>query len=339
MSMRSDRAKAAILKALDEIGEAGASRITARLAAMGVNLQPRTVRFYLLRMDKQGLTRFMSRRRGRVITDRGREELQHANVMQKVGFVAARIDTLSYSMSFDRRAGEGSLITNTVLVKNRDFGRSLHNMEPVFAAGLGMGNRVAVAMEGQTLGGAQVPRGQVAIATVCSMSVNGILLKEGIPAASRFGGLLEMRKGKPLRFVQLMEYRGSTADPLELFIRAGMTEVRQCAETGSGIIGASFREVPGVASAEVRSIRNRLASLGLGGILTVGEPNRPLLGVPVAEGKAGMIVAGGLNPVAALHEAGVPVVIDSLSGFEDYGTFVPFAEIATMGRRRIPYVE
>jgi repressor of nif and glnA expression len=48
----------AILKALEEIGRpAGAARIRERLLASGGRLQPRTVRFYLLELDREGMTR------------------------------------------------------------------------------------------------------------------------------------------------------------------------------------------------------------------------------------------------------------------------------------------
>ncbi len=55
--------------------------------------------------------------------------------------------------------------------------------------------------------------------------------------SSRFGGLLEVRDREPVRFIDVIEYRGTTVDPLELFIGAGVTRVAQCAATGSGIIG------------------------------------------------------------------------------------------------------
>ena len=59
-------AKLAILKALKSIrGPAGAARIRHQLLARGLDLQPRTVRFYLLQTDQEGLTQPVSRRAGR----------------------------------------------------------------------------------------------------------------------------------------------------------------------------------------------------------------------------------------------------------------------------------
>jgi repressor of nif and glnA expression len=318
-------AKLAILKALREIHKpAGATRIQEQLLADGLELRPRTVRFYLLRLDREGLTRFVSRRAGRELTDKGRQELECANVIRKVGFIGSRIDSLVYRMTYDLHAGAGAIVANVALIPRDALVRALEVMRPVFIRRLGMGAKLAIAQEGENFGGALVPADRIALGTVCSVTANGILLKHGIPVASRFGGLVEIQDGKPVRFVALIEYSGTTLDPLEAFIRARMTHVRECVQTTSGVIGVSFREVPTVAVADVRRIREQMERQGLDGILAVGSPNQPLFGIPVAEGRTGLIVKGGLNPVAALHEANVPVTFHSLAEIEDIARFADF---------------
>lgn len=325
---RGERAKVSILKALQELqGPVGGTKLMERLGAMGLVMQPRTIRFYLQQMDQDGLTQFVSRRRGRRITERGLEELAHANVIEKVGFVAARVDTMGYKMSFSNRRGKGTIITNIALVDRRVLGMALREIESVFAAGYGMGSRLAVADGGERLGEVATPEGLAAIGTVCSVTVNGILLKEGIPVTSRFGGLVEIRDGQPLRFVELIEYAGSTVDPLEAFIKAGMTRVRDCVRAGTGVVGASFREIPSVALGDMVRIQRDMEASGLGGVLMLGKPNRPLLDVPVAEGRTGVIVIGGLNPVAAVYEAGIRVTMSSLAGLEDYSSFGSYKDV------------
>ena len=37
----------------------------------------------------------------------------------------------------------------------------------------------------------------------------------------------------------------------------------------------------------------------------VGRPNQPLLDIPVGYGRVGIILAGGLNPLAAAEEIGI----------------------------------
>ncbi len=65
--------------------------------------------------------------------------------------------------------------------------------EPVFEAGYAMGRMIALLLAGEQVGQMAVPEGTVGIATVCSITVNGVLVAHGIPTHSRFGGLLELR--------------------------------------------------------------------------------------------------------------------------------------------------
>ena len=328
MTAKSETTNVAMLKVLAGAnGPMGASRLASALLTMGLDLRPRTIRLYLLRLDEQGFTKLISRRRGRVITERGRQELARANVINKVGMIGAKVDTLGYRMTFNPSDGKGTIIINVCTVRAEDFARALAEMRPTFSRDLAMGSKIIVARGGETLGNAQVPGNSVAIGTVCSVTLNGILLHEGIPVISRFGGLLEMRDWKPVRFVEAIEYRGSSLDPLEAFIQADMTRVADAARKGSGVIGASFREVPSVAVDDIWRIRRQVRAHGLGDILAIGKPNQPLFDIPVSEGYSGMVVLGGLNPAAAVHEAGIGVSIRSLAGLQSFDALTTIDEV------------
>jgi hypothetical protein len=199
-----------------------------------------------------------------------------------------------------------------------------------------MGRFVAVARPGEALGRIRAADGQFAVGTVCSVSINGILLADGIPAISRFAGLLEIAERQPVRFTEMIYYDGTSLDPLEVFINGRMTTVREAARTGNGIIGASFREIPAVAVPRVRKICGKLAQIGLGGLLVVGKPNRPLLEVPVQEGRAGLVVLAGLNPLAAVQEAGIPTQNRALTTLFEFERLVSFRELPALVRGLAP---
>lgn len=313
----------AILRALHELNRpAGGKQICDQLLLAGIRVRPRTIRLRFNEMDREGLTRLVSRRSGRELTELGREELLRTNVVQKIGFVAAKIDTLVCRMTFDgdRGGGQGTIVANVSRIPRYALSRAMEIMKIVFARKLTMGTRLRLSPKGPSSGRSE-------IATVCSVTLNGILLKKGIPVSSRFGGLLEIHENCPLRFVEIIEYRGTTLDPLEIFIQAHMTSVRECAKTGSGLIGASFREFPSVALPEVLKVKGMMEKAGLGGILLVGRPGQPLLDVPVGEGLTGMIVVAGLNAIAALREEGIEVKLQSMAGLEDFGAFSPFEDL------------
>jgi HTH-type transcriptional regulator, global nitrogen regulator NrpRI len=336
---RSTRARLAILKALEELGgSAGASKILEMLQGTGLQLQERTIRFHLQKLDHDGLTRFVAKHAGRLITENGKRELARQTVMHKIGFVASKMDELGYRMSLNPETGAGTVVANAAIINKRDLSRSLHFMQPVFTSGLTLGDRVAIKMWGERAGTVSVPRGKIIVSTICSVTINGVFLKAGIPVVSRFGGLMEMENGAPKRFLELTEYHGTSIDPHKVFIKANMTSVGQCAASGSGVLCVSFREFPSVAIDTVRKLNAALHRINCNGILAVGMPNRPLYDIPVGEGRTGVITLDGLNPIAALHEAGVPVEISPLSGLEELASYVPFSNIASMGQRNI-YME
>ncbi len=308
----------------------GATRIAREIQGYGINLSQRTVRYYLAWTDRNGFTEKLGRR-GRMITPAGMKEVSESFVFEKVGLVVCRIDELSYRMTFSPERLAGSIILNTSTVKNEDVGRAVKQIASAFEAGLGMGRFVVMGDAGHQLGDFVVPEGRTAIGTVCSVTINGIFLNAGIPVTSRFGGLLEVREGQPVRFTQLINYDGTTLDPLEIFIKGGMTSVGKVAETGSGIVGASFRELPTVALRPAEKLRRKLEDIGLGAIMVIGKPGQPLLDIPVCEGRTGMIVRAGLNPLAACQEVGIQtdnLVMGMLFEFEE---LVPFERLRLLG--------
>lgn len=163
------------------------------------------------------------------------------------------------------------------------------------------------------MGDITIPEGKIGLATLCSIVVNGVLLKHGIPIDSKFGGILQLKNGEPLRFVELIHYSGSSLDPSEIFIRGKMTSVNDVARNGEGKILANFREIPALSRPLVEDLIAGFREAGINGILAVGEVGKELAQTNVDINKAGMILVGGLNPVAAAHEKGFDVENKAMS--------------------------
>lgn len=295
----------------------GSQAIAAALALSGIEMSERAVCNYLAQADALGWTVNLGRQ-GRRLTLEGLREIESALAVDKVGFVAAKVDALAFQMDFDLVRRKVRVVMNIATVSLRDAYPALKVVQETFRAGLGMGILACVALPGETIGTFTTPPHTVAIGTVCSVTINGILLKAGIVAHARSGGLLELENGTPKRFTQIITYDGSTLDPLEVFSCSHMTSVQRVAASGNGIIGAGFREIPAVALAEARRIARLAEQAGLGGVLAFGHPNQPLLDVPVLHGRVGLVLAGGLNPIAAVAEAGIPITGSAMSTLTDY---------------------
>lgn len=322
-----ERKVLAILRVLSETQEPlGARLIAQRLKGYGVDLGERAVRYHLKLMDERGLTTLVGRD-GRMITERGIEEAGDALVGDKVGFAITRIELLTFRTDFNWDEGKGVIPVNVSFFPKRKFSRALDIMKPIFAAGLCVSDRVAVAQEGQQLGDLTVPEGHTGLATVCSIVINGTLLKAGIPMDSRFGGILQMRNRKPMRFVELLSYSGSSLDPSEVFIRARMTSVRSAAKDGNGKILANFREIPAVCQPIVERVTNRLKEIGIDGLFVMGKTSEPVCEIPVELNKIGMVLIGGMNPVAAAEELGIEAQNHGMSTVMEYNKLKGVLEI------------
>lgn len=316
----------AILRILAESDEPlGARNIAVELEKYGTSLSERQVRYHLQIMDERGLTRSVGQS-GRVLAEKGQDELANGLVSEKVGFVVAKIDRLAYATTLDVHTGEGDVVLNVSLVSADDLPKALEVMKPVMVSGLCISDLVTLAQEGEHLG-EKVPPGMVAIGTVCSVTLNGILLRHHIPVESKFGGLLEMREGKPFRFTELVSYAGTSLDPLQIFITGRLTSAYEAALTGNGMVGAGFREIPAIALPRAMQLIDEIEEFGLGGVLAMGRPSQPLLDLPVGLERAGLVVVGGLTPLAAAAEHGIEVVNKAMSTTCDIALLRPIGEL------------
>lgn len=322
-----ERKVIAILRILSQSNESlGARVISHHLKNHGVELTERAVRYHLKLMDERGFTESMGRD-GRLITRLGLEELESALVGDKVGFVASKTELLAYQTELDIDKRQGKVPVNISFFPEKQFGKAIEAMKRVFRAGICVSELVAVAHHGENLGGITVPQGKIGLATICSVIINGALLKAGIPVEYKFGGILQIKNRKPLRFVELILYSGSSLDPAELYIASKMTSVGQAARKGEGRILANFREIPAMCQLAAEKVVARLREVNIDGLLKMGEVSKSLCGVPVELNRVGMILIGGLNPVAAVVESGIEVENRAMSTVMDYQEMIRFWDL------------
>ena len=317
----------AILKVLSESSEPLGSITIARLLEKdGVFLSERGVRYHLKITDERGFTR-PGGRDGRMITPLGRQEVKEALVQQHLGLVRDKLELLAYQTTFDPVKRAGLLAINTSIIDSDKFKKALAAMKEAFRAGLCVSELVATAKAGENLGSVVVPEGKIGFATVCGASINGVLLKAGVPTEFRFGGVLEIRNSAPRRFVAITEYSGTSTDPSEQFIQAKMTGVGLVARTGNGKILGAFRTIPAPAREVVEEKAALLKEIGIGGIYALGSISEPLCQIPVAMNRVGVIQLGGLNPVAAAVESGIEIENIAESGLIDFKELHSYEEL------------
>lgn len=323
-----ERKSIVILRILNQVGQPLGARLIARkMRDYGVSLSERAVRYHLQFMDQRGLTELMGRRDGRIITNKGVEELRNARVQDKVGYAISRIEILSYKTTFDIERQRGLIPVNVTFFPVKIFPDAVRAMKAAFNEGLCVSDLVCMAKENEFIGDMHVPQGYIGFATVCSIVFNGVLLKRGIPMDSQFGGILQIQDKKPIRFIELIHYSGTSLDPSEAFISAKMTSVGDVLSKGEGKILANFREVVGVCRESVSEVTEMLDRVGIRGVLSMGKMGESVCQVPVDVNKSGIVLVGGLNPVASAREQGIEAENNAMSTMMEYQDMKPFSDV------------
>lgn len=227
---------------------------------------------------------------------------------KKVSFVLNKIYNLISNVTFDIETRSGDIISNISYVnKNQvddaiDVLKELFDRKPEYC----IGNRYALFDEGND---------NVGIATICSLTIDGILTKYGISSLPTYSGILDIYENNR-RFIELVSYKGSSVDPHEIFIKKNMHDVYGAIEN-SGKLLASVHTIPYVSREATKDILNSLNDSGFE-ILGMGQTNEYMYNAKIEKYHFGYVVAGGLNPIAAMKERGIPVDVKSIEKIIDY---------------------
>jgi repressor of nif and glnA expression len=315
-SIETQRKLIEILRILDASDDAiGARTIAASLGERGYPIGERAVRHYLVLLDYKGFTIKIGNA-GRIITEKGINELNEAIVGDRVGFLITKIEDLVYRTSFDLKQRNGDIIINVATIDKDDFDRALEIAAETINNGYTVSPYVRIVEEGEKVGAVFVPYGSFGLVTMCSMTINGVLLKHGIPSSIKYGGLLKIKDRIPSAYTELISYQGTSLDPIQVFAARKMTSVLAAVQRGDGTVLANVQTVPNIAAERTLKLLQDAKRAGI-----VGWIESPLeenfLGVNGGDDVMEINLFAGANPMASLHELGMKVKVYSNSSLMD----------------------
>lgn len=295
----------------------GARLIADELHNRGYAIGERAVRYHLRILDERGFTKKHGYI-GRTITERGKKELSDALISDRLGFIITRLEELIYRTDYDLNTGKGNVIVNVTYIDKDDYDNATDVIKYAMSQGATISPRVGVFEEDSTEYDIYVPEGQIALATLCSITFDGLLLKNGIPVSPLYGGLMQMEKHEPEGFIDLISYSGTSIDPIKLFLRRKATSVLQTFDTGSGRLLANVREIPAAAAPRALEMLELAKKADIQGHICIGEPGEEVFYAPISKGMVGIPVMTGINTVAAVEEAGIKVETLPVSTLMEY---------------------
>jgi len=304
--IRTERKYIEILRILKEHNEpVGAKRLSELMADRGFMLSDRAVQYYLSYLDTMGFTEKVGNQ-GRLLTPIGLAETDNALVDDRIGFVISKLERLAYRSTFDPATGTGDVAYNLSIVPKESFERVIAAFDEVVKAGCGFFSSYRIIDRDP-----RISSDSVGVITLCSISMDGVFQRNGIPVKMAYGGRLEIEDGTPHQFRDLIGYRGTTIDPLELFISSGLTSINAFARTRTGIALANVREVPGSAKTQVKETIRLMNDCGFVFPVTMGNQVFNLPGNPF---RISIIAFSGLNYIANCVEQGLEITTEIGAG-------------------------
>ena len=301
-----------ILRVLAKQDQPTGSKVIAdELKEKGFNLGERAVRYHMQILDEKGYTEKKGYA-GRVITDLGREKLEKGLIYDQVDFIYSKFEEMIYLTDFTYMTQKGNVVVNTSTIYNEE---SINIMKEIYKGGLSVSPYVNINEDKIT--------GEIEVTTICGTTIDGILLKEGIPTQPQYGGLLKIENNRPIKFTEIISYKKTSVTPLDAFANSDLTSVLDVITKGTGLIPANFRLIPGIAREKTVGIIKELINIGIGGVIGISEEGQDLLGLPVPDGMVGIAIIGGITPFCAVKEMGEDIDLNIGETLQDFDTLKP----------------
>ena len=274
----------------------GAKRLSELLAERGYVMTDRAVQYYLRYLDTRGFTEKVGNQ-GRILTPSGIMETDRALVDDRIGFVISKLERLAFRSTFDPSSSTGDVAYNLTIVPNEVLEPVSRIFDRVRDAGCSFFSGYSVLDRDP-----RVPAGHTGILTVCSITMDGVFQHNGIPVKVAYGGTIQIEDKKPVRFTNIIGYQGSTVDPLQLFIGAGLTSIIDYTRNGSGLLLANVRQIPGGAEERGLTLISQMQDCGFRFPLTMGKGR--IFNLLTDPHRISLVSFSGMNSIGCAFEAG-----------------------------------
>lgn len=219
----------------------------------------------------------------------------------KIPFLLSSSWNLIQQVNFDVEKRKGDIIANVSYIHRDDLDSALKIMEDTFNNNPKFINPYYNILEHPT------DDSKLGIATICSLSIDGLLINNGIMSTPKYGGLLELTE--PPLFIDLISYNGTTVDPHKIFLSKKMTSIT--GNIGPNKILASVKEIPYISRDYAVYLLDILNNIGFS-IYKIGKPRELVYNAKVDNYNFGVICGGGLNTIGAIKEKGIDVEVKAI---------------------------
>lgn len=228
----------------------------------------------------------------------------------KIPFLLSKSWNLIQQVNFNVEKRKGDIISNVSYLDKDDLDTALTIMEDAYNSNPKYINPYYKLLKHPT------DDDKIGIGTICSLSIDGLLINNGIMCNPIYGGLLELTE--PPLFIDLISYNGTTIDPHKIFLSKNMTSIS--ANSGTKKILASFKEIPYVAREYAVHLLDILKNTGFS-IYKIGKPREVTYNAKADNYNFGVVAGSGLNTIGAIKEEGINIKVKAIE------KLIPFEEM------------
>ena len=314
-----------ILSVLDRKNRPMTSReITEELNDIGIPLTGRMVRNYLQRLDKKGFTENLGKK-GRRITEEGRDELRTSFVYARSDFILDKIARMITDAKFDVNKQRGEVIVNLSFIEESQEQKVRGILEELCQSSL-FPQLIKISYSGEKLCNKEIPEGMVGLVTISSATIDQILLNYGIYTNFGCGLTLKLENKKPVKCTNIILPTGCSIDSIELFMLAGLTSINNAISKNNGDSLAEYIDVPYTARTKVITLLRKATNI-FGGTIIVGRSMDKTLDIPTRQGYIGIITLCGESLPAALEERGIKTNTETVASVINFKELEPIAPV------------
>lgn len=220
---------------------------------------------------------------------------------EKLSFLLSKSWNLIQQVNFDVETRKGNIISNVSYIQKDKLDEALDIMEETYNSNPKYINPYYKIISHPT------DDSKVGIGTICSLSIDGLLINNGIMSNPKYGGLLELTE--PPLFIDLISYNGSTVDPHKIFLAKNMTSITR--NIGPNKILASLKELPYISRDYSVYLLDILKNIGFS-IYKIGKPRELIYNAKVDNYNFGVVAGSGLNSIGAVKEKGIDIEVKAI---------------------------
>ena len=228
----------------------------------------------------------------------------------KIPFLLSTSWNLIQQVNFNVEKRKGDIVSNVSYLDKNDLDNALKIMEDTYNSNPKYINPYYKLIDHPT------DDDKVGIATICSLTIDGLLINNGIMCNPIYGGLLELTE--PPLFIDLISYTGTTIDPHKIFLSKNMSAIST--NIGTKKILASFKEIPYVARDYAVHLLDILKNTGFS-IYKIGKPREVTYNAKADNYNFGVVAGSGLNTIGAIKEKGIDIEVKAIE------KLIPFEEM------------